>query len=439
MTQEAITAELKRKASLNMSPDKVSPENRTQYGEIVKSNARQTVVNDLVSNFKTKDFDQDAYAKKAHLSQKSAINKGYNTAVRNEQNVLNDTLSNTETERAMAEQAYLNQKKEVNTNTYNDLERAKVMGASRGMTHSMQQQAMDAGATRAGNKLHNENLSDRDFKLSEIQRRITTLKMNSQNNMNTLSANRDEALIGAKSNAELRAEDLQFKYDDREIGTKQWAMSQALAKESQKDSQDFSTSERVAGQEFNLQRDEIQNAFSEKMTKLGFAHTEAMTRLSSALSLSNQKAMLSLNEASQMRIMNAKNIKEEADLAEAISEEQMKGYNALQKVIIENKMAGEGMFYISSEDLKNPKLRKQNLAKINNMKEYVKIDLPFIPESRLDELFYGGQLPNEQEAKAGFWESLVKAVNKNTYKNISALNSIPGINKSIDSNWGSYR
>ena len=42
------------------------------------------------------------------------------------------------------------------------------------------------------------------------------------------------------------------------------------------------------------------------MTKLGFAHTEAMTRLSSALSLSNQKAMLSLNEASQMRIMNAK-------------------------------------------------------------------------------------------------------------------------------------
>ena len=53
-----------------------------------------------------------------------------------------------------------------------------------------------------------------------------------------------------------------------------------------------------------------------------------------------------------------KNIKEEADLAEAISEEQMKGYNALQKVIIENKMAGEGMFYISSEDLKNPKLRK---------------------------------------------------------------------------------
>ena len=49
------------------------------------------------------------------------------------------------------------------------------------------------------------------------------------------------------------------------------------------------------------------------------------------------------------------------------------------------------------------------------MKEYVKIDLPFIPESRLDELFYGGQLPNEQEAKAGFWESLVK-VNKNTYK-----------------------
>ena len=147
-----------------------------------------------------------------------------------------------------------------------------------------------------------KNISDRDFKLSEIQKRITTLKMNHGNTLNTLSANRDADLLTARSNADVMAEDRQFQHDTRSDGLRQWALGQVLDDRRRVEDKEYSSEEKQLDRDFtssenSLNRDltssenalnrshtssesALERTFRETMSRLGYTHDEKMAGIS---------------------------------------------------------------------------------------------------------------------------------------------------------------
>ena len=91
-----------------------------------------------------------------------------------------------------------------------------------------------------------------------------------------------------------------MKYDESNRASKQWAMGQALDDMRTREGREYSTAERIANENFTLNRDSIQNTFTEHMTNLGFAQDVKMK----GIDYSNQVAFLSLSTSAQMGIMN---------------------------------------------------------------------------------------------------------------------------------------
>ena len=93
-------------------------------------------------------------------------------------NMLNSSISDVESERALAQQGFESSQKDIDERTYKNMKRDRVAGSIRGITHSQQLLAMEERSMRQGDKLHAENMSDRDIKLGDIQRRIGVLRAN---------------------------------------------------------------------------------------------------------------------------------------------------------------------------------------------------------------------------------------------------------------------
>lgn len=298
LSPEQVTAELKRKAIAGYTIDQVSPENRGAYEGILRSNA----IKNMATSYNTPElkFNDQEYKVNTIGAGSSGINNLATTKQTAINNMLNSSVSDVESERALAQQGFEGSQKDIDERTYKNMKRDRVAGSMRGITHSQQLLAMEERSMRQGDKLHAENMSNRDIKLEDIQRRIGVLRANAGKELSNVEVERQSSLMGLEKEAGVRAEDLKMKYDESNRASKQWAMSQALDDMRAKESREYSTAERIASEDFTLTRDNIQNTFTEYMTKLGFSHDVKMK----GIDYTNQVAFLGLSTSAQMSIMN---------------------------------------------------------------------------------------------------------------------------------------
>ncbi len=136
--------------------------------------------------------NQQAQLNIRRANELAALQKAYEEAVRQGKMSVRE-----------AEQAFEQQKLAIEENKYQDAQRTNVEAERRGIGSSQQMMGMIASDNARANKLHSQNMSERDRRIADVQDRIRQITLQRDIDQARIQAEYDAGLLGARSQADM--------------------------------------------------------------------------------------------------------------------------------------------------------------------------------------------------------------------------------------------
>jgi len=168
-------------------------------------------------------------------------------------------LSGEDAAKREAEQLFLNTVESINEGEFDAQQLAKVSSQRRGIASSQQAEALAQGISREGMGLRFKNEQDRTVRLSNIQDRINAIKNAAQQQITSAGIARQQADVEATARGQELLLNRQFAIEDRED-------LQDFQRQLQESAQRYGTSEREAGQEFQV--DQQTREFEQRLKEI---------------------------------------------------------------------------------------------------------------------------------------------------------------------------